>query len=78
MRFLIVDDHEFMRRAPLELLSARADFEVCGEAHDGSEAIRKAVALLPDLIVLDISMPGPDGLEVARTLRQQAPPSKSW
>jgi two-component system, NarL family, response regulator NreC len=76
MRILIVDDHEFLRRAVRELLSSRADFEVCGEAQDGSEAIRKAVELLPDLILLDISMPGPDGLEAARTLRQLVPAVK--
>jgi two-component system response regulator NreC len=52
------------------------DWEVCGEAKDGSEALRKARELLPDLILLDISMPGQSGLEAARLLRQELPKVK--
>jgi two-component system response regulator NreC len=49
---------------------------VCGEARDGEEGIQKALELLPDLILLDISMPGLNGFEVSRRLRQQVPDAK--
>jgi YesN/AraC family two-component response regulator len=52
------------------LLSSETGWKVCGEAKDGSEALQKARELLPDLILLDVSMPGMNGLEVARLLRQ--------
>lgn len=60
----------------MDLVSSRTGFEVCGEAKEGSEALQKAVKLLPDIILLDISMPGLDGLEVARLLRQRVPAAK--
>jgi len=58
------------------ILARVANWEVCGEARDGSEALRKARELLPDLILLDISMPGTNGLQVARLLRQEVPEAK--
>ncbi len=73
MRILIADDNEPVRRCVRELLISEASWEVCAEAVDGAEAIQKTVALRPDLIVLDISMPVLDGLAVARTLRTEAP-----
>lgn len=73
MRILIADDNEPVRRCVRELLTSEASWEVCAEAVDGVEAIQKAVALRPDLVVLDISMPVSDGLAVARTLRAEAP-----
>ncbi len=76
MRILVVDDHESVRRAVVDLLSSRTGFEVCGEAEEGSEALQKVQDLLPDIILLDISMPGLDGLEVARLLRQRVPTAK--
>jgi two-component system, NarL family, response regulator NreC len=71
MRILIVDDNERIRRGVLAILTSKKDWNVCGEARDGMEAIRKARELLPDLILLDISMPGLNGLEAARLLRQE-------
>ena len=71
MRILIVDDNERIRRGVFEILTSKKDWNVCGEARDGMEAIRKARELLPDLILLDISMPGLNGLEAARLLRQE-------
>jgi len=71
MRILVVDDNERIRRGVLKILASKKNWNVCGEARDGMEAIRKARELLPDLILLDISMPGLNGLEAARLLRQE-------
>jgi DNA-binding NarL/FixJ family response regulator len=71
MRILIVDDNERIRRGVLAILASKKNWNVCGEARDGMEAMRKARELLPDLILLDISMPGLNGLEAARLLRQE-------
>jgi DNA-binding NarL/FixJ family response regulator len=76
LRILIADDNEMVRRGVASLLAAEPDWHICGEAADGSDALVKARALLPDLILLDISMPGMNGLEVSRLLRQQVPQAK--
>jgi DNA-binding NarL/FixJ family response regulator len=76
MQILIVDDNERIRRGVLEILASKKNWNVCGEARDGMEAIRKARELLPDLILLDISMPGLNGLEAARLLRQETAHTK--
>jgi len=76
VRILIADDNDVVRRGVIEILSSEKDWEVCGEAKDGSEALRKAKELLPDLILLDISMPGMNGLEAARLLRHEVPKAK--
>jgi DNA-binding NarL/FixJ family response regulator len=65
-----------VRRGVIRLLSDESDWTVCGEAKDGSEAIQMARELLPDVILLDISMPGIGGLDVARRLRQELPDAK--
>jgi DNA-binding NarL/FixJ family response regulator len=75
-RILIADDNERVRRGVSALLSLEPMYEVCGEAANGSEALQKAVALEPDLILLDISMPDVNGLEVARIVRRDAPAIK--
>jgi DNA-binding NarL/FixJ family response regulator len=76
MRILVVDDNEYVRRGVLNILTSNKDLEVCGVALDGHEAIQKAAELAPDLILLDISMPGMDGLEAARILRTEVPAAK--
>ena len=63
---LIVDDNAFVRRALCALFKSQEDFEVCGEAGNGREAITKARRLHPDLIVLDLLMPVMNGLDAAR------------
>jgi len=70
-RVLIVDDHPLTRDALTSLLSARG-FEVCGTASDGAEAIVEAGRLQPDVVLLDLSMPGLDGLSALPHLRQAA------
>jgi DNA-binding NarL/FixJ family response regulator len=76
MRILIADDSDLVRRGIVRVLSVESGWTVCGEARDGLEAIQKAQELLPDLILLDISMPGMSGLEVARRLRVALPKVK--
>ena len=72
MRILIVDDHPITRAALSALLEGHG-FSVAGEASDGEEAIELARRLLPDLVLLDLSMPGLDGLRALPRLRQAAP-----
>ena len=72
-RVLIADDHGVLRAGLRALLSAEPDIEVVGEAADGQMTLRLAELLCPDVILLDISMPGQGGLEVARTLRSHQP-----
>lgn len=76
MRILIADDNEYVRRGVRNILAPVTDWKVCGEAKDGTEAVQQAAALLPDLILLDVSMPGISGLEVARLVRRQVPETK--
>ena len=76
MRILIADDNDAVRRGVAGLLSSEAGWKVCGEASNGSEALQKARALLPDLILLDVSMPGMNGLDTARLLRERVPAVK--
>jgi DNA-binding NarL/FixJ family response regulator len=76
IRVLIVDDHPMVRRGLCSLLSSHPDIRVVGEAEDGVSALRAAVDLSPEVIVLDIRLPGPDGIEIAYQLRHQAPEAK--
>jgi len=76
VRILIADDHEVVRRGVRSLLSSRMDWDICGEAVDGRDAVVKAKALKPDVIVLDISMPHLNGLEAARLIRKEVPQSE--
>jgi DNA-binding NarL/FixJ family response regulator len=70
---LIVDDNALIRQALCEMFKREADFEVCGEAENGQEAIEKAQRLHPDLIVLDLSMPVMNGIEAAHVLQALMP-----
>ena len=70
---LIVDDHEDFRRAARSLLEADG-FVIVGEATDGREAERAVAALRPSLVLLDIQLPGPDGLDVAERLAARHDP----
>ncbi len=71
MRILVVDDNVLVRRGVIEILASRKNWEVCAEAQDGEEAIQKVQEFRPDVILLDISMPGMNGLEVARAIRHK-------
>ena len=69
IRVLIADDHAVLRAGLSMLLNAEPDIEVVGEASDGDQAIARAVELVPDILLLDIAMPGPGGINVIRTIR---------
>jgi DNA-binding NarL/FixJ family response regulator len=67
-RIVIADDHLLFREALRTLLESQSDFEVCGEAGDGAEAVKRVREVRPDLLLLDISMPGNGGLDAVRDL----------
>jgi len=73
IRVLLVDDHALFRSGVAGLLRGRPDFEVVGEAHNGDEALEKAKELMPDLILMDIYMPGMSGVEATRRIKQVLP-----
>jgi|SRR5579872_5604805 len=70
---LVVDDNPMIRKALCQLFTSDADFEVCGEAENGTDAIQKAQDLHPDVIVLDLSMPKMNGIDAARVLKRMLP-----
>ena len=72
-RILIAEDRESMRKALKALLLTRPHWQVCGEAEDGSEAIKKASQLHPDLIVMDFRMHDLDGLKAANEIFSSSP-----
>jgi DNA-binding NarL/FixJ family response regulator len=70
---LIVDDHEAVRIGVRAILGIRPDIEVCGEAENGQEAVKKAQSLAPDVVILDVTMPIVDGFTAAREISKVAP-----
>jgi len=76
IRILIADDNEFVRRGVAALLSDAENVEVCGEAADSQQTLKKACELKPDIVLLDVSMPDRNGLETARLLRDKVPEAK--
>jgi len=71
IRVLIADDHGILRAGLHAILSAEPDIEVVGEAGDSDEVLRLATQLKPNIILLDVSMPGRDGIDTTRMLREQ-------
>lgn len=72
-RVLIADDYELLRMAVGRMLDAEADLEVVGEAADGEEALELCREMLPDLILMDVSMPGTDGIAATRSIKAEFP-----
>jgi DNA-binding NarL/FixJ family response regulator len=75
-RLLLVDDHEIVRKSLREIIEFKTDCEIVGEAVDGLQAVVLAKRFTPDIAVLDISMPGLDGLDAARQILQESPKTK--
>jgi DNA-binding NarL/FixJ family response regulator len=75
-RVLIADDNELMRRTIRSFLEQRDDIEVCAQTVNGIETVKTAMALRPDLLILDVVMPGLNGIEVAGILNKSLPQSK--
>jgi DNA-binding NarL/FixJ family response regulator len=75
-RVLIVDDHEIVRMGVRRLLGSNPRWVICGEAVDGRQAIEQVRRLAPDAVILDLSMPVMNGVEVASEIRRIAPSAK--
>src|SRR5215471_15419991 len=75
-RILVADDHEVVRRGLSALLRAQPEWDVCGEAANGREAVEKALQLKPDVVILDVGMPLLNGLEATRQILKANPQIK--
>lgn len=76
LRILIVDDHGVLRAGLRALLNTETDFKVVGEAGDGEQALLLAQKLQPDIILMDISMPGPDGIQITEQIIECVPAAR--
>lgn len=76
MRILIVDDHGVLRAGLAALLDSEADFEVVGEAEDGSQAVSQAAQLQPDVVLMDINLPDFNGIEATRRILEIVPAAR--
>lgn len=76
MRILLADDHEIVRRGLSMVLSLEKDFEIVGEANTGPQAVARAKALQPDLVLMDLKMPGLDGSAATRQIKRALPEVK--
>ncbi len=76
IRVLIVDDHAILRMGLASLLASKCEIEVVGDASDGPSGIRKALKLKPDVVIMDLMMPGMDGIEATKELLAKTPECK--
>src|SRR4051794_27827649 len=76
LRVFLADDHAVVREGLKALINAQPDMEISGEAADGQAACEQAPPLRPDVVVLDVSMPGMSGAQAAERLRQECPQVK--
>ena len=77
IRVLIADDHAVVRQGLRTFLDLQDDVEVVGEAEDGAEALEAAERLAPDVVLIDLVMPGVDGIEAIRGLRERVPAARA-
>ncbi len=73
IRVFIVEDHPIMRQSLRALLAREADLHVCGEAHNGEEALRLIEVEAPDIVLIDVSLPGMNGIQLVRALHKWRP-----
>ncbi len=73
IKVLIVDDHRIVREGLSAILETKEEIQIVGEAGDGGEAVEKARSLMPDVIVMDVSMPGMSGVEATRIIKREFP-----
>ncbi len=76
IRILLADDHTLFRQGVKTLLAAESDMEVVGEAADGNSAVERASELKPDMVLMDIGMPGPSSFETARQIKRNRPETR--
>jgi len=76
LRILVVDDHEVVRRGLLALLGTQAGWEVVGEAANGPDAVKKVAQTMPDVVIMDITMPVMSGLDATRLIMETVPQTK--
>ena len=76
IRVLVADDHTIVRKGLCALLDGDKEIEVVGEAENGREAIKKVEQVQPDIVLMDITMPGLNGLETTRQLKKRHPKMK--
>src|SRR5689334_12654069 len=75
-RILVADDHDVVRRGVRSIVERRSGYEVVAEARDGHEAVEAALRTSPDIAIIDYSLPGLNGLDVTRRIRQSCPKSQ--
>jgi two-component system response regulator NreC len=75
-RVLVVDDHAYIRRGVQSILHALPEWELCGEADNGNDAVRLSDSLEPEVVIMDISMPGLNGIDAARAIHTNHPETK--